>query len=206
MPGLGPPFGRSTGGAAAVWPAWTGPARLSVRAPRPPDPWLVPPEDFDGGTALEDLASATDARDAARVLARYLVVRLIRAGFAPAPGFVPALDRAAAASCLATLPAGDPDRLALGPFLEVGPADPLDRHFFLRLAGAAATCLERSHFRSAFALLHAGYVLAAARQRHRDAARLARALATLASDRGARAAARRWGLRARVHDRRPSAP
>jgi hypothetical protein len=205
MPGLGPPFGRCRGGATAIWPAWTGPARLAVRSARPPDPWLVPPDDFDGETVLEDLAVAGDERDAARVLARYLIVRLLRAGFAPAPGFVPALDRAAAAACLAALPAGDPDRLALAPLLTVGAADSTDRGFFLRIAGAARACLERAHFRSAFGLLHAGYTLATARHRHTDAARLARALAALATDRDARGAARRWGLRARVHDRRATA-
>lgn len=202
MPALGPPFGRARGGAAAVWPAWTGPTRLAVRSARPPDPWLVPPDDFEGETILEDLASAVDDRDAARILARYLIVRLLRAGFAPAPGFVPALDRAATAAYLASLPAGDTDRLVLAPFLIVGPADPLDRNFFRRLAAAATGSVERAHFRCAFGLLHAGYTLAAAHRRHTDAAGLARALATLAADHDARGAARRWRLRARVHDRR----
>jgi len=201
---LGPPFGRRHGGGAAVWPAWTGPARLAVLNAVPPDPWLIPPDDFDGGTALEDLVVANDARDAARVLARYLVVRLIRGGFAPAPGFVPALDRAAANAYLQSLPAGDADRLALAPFLEVGPADGLDRPFFVRVAAAAATAVDQAHHRCAFALLHAGYSLAADRRRHREAARLARALASLASDRASRTAARRWGQRARAHERRTS--
>jgi len=205
MPGLGTPFGRHPGGATAVWPAWTGPTRLAVRSVRPPDPWLAPPDDFDGETVLEDLATAADARDAARILARYLVVRLLRRGFAAGPGFAPALDRAAAAALLASLPPGDPDRRVLAPFLEARPADRLGRHFSVRVAAAAASALEQDHYRCAFALLHAGYGLAAARQRHRDAARLARSLGALASSRDARAAARRWGLRARVHDRRATA-
>ncbi len=205
MPGLGPPFGRERGTAAAVWPAWTGPARLAVRSARPPDPWLVPFDDFDGETVLEDLAVADDDLDATRILARYLIVRLMRAGFAPTPGFVPAFDRAAAAAYLASLPAGDPDRLVLAPFLNVRPADPIDRHFFLRLAAAATRCVEQACFRCAFGLLYAGYDFATTRRRHTDAARLARALATLAADQHARGAARRWGLRARVHDRRATA-
>ncbi|MGD8277151.1 MAG: hypothetical protein PVH00_03950 [Gemmatimonadota bacterium] len=202
MPGLGTPFGRHRGSATAVWPAWTGPTRLAVRGARLPDPWLVPPDDFDGETVLDDLANAADPRDAARILARYLVVRLLRAGFAAGPGFAPRFDRAAAADFLASLPAGDPDRRVLAPFLDARPTDPLGRHFPLRIAAAAATALQQGRHRCAFALLHAGYGLAAARQRHRDAARLARSLASLASSHKAHAAARRWGLRARVHDRR----
>ena len=188
----------------AVWPAKVRFAGVG-RPVRLADPWLDPGETFDGETALEDLPLVGDAEDAARILARYLVVRLIRSAVTPGPGYRADLELAAARSYLGLIPPHDPDRRALTPFLQGSGPPAVDERFVRQIDAAAAVGIRRSQFRSSFALLHAGYRVLRARSRHGEAALLARRIGSFCAQRSAPDAARLWRLRAGAHERRSAA-
>lgn len=199
------PFGRERRGCAAVWPAWAGPER-DPPSPRPPaDPWLDNEEPFEGATALEDLRIAVDPTEAARILAAYLIVRLVRSAVGPPPGFVPDLERMAALDCLALLPEKDPDRGSLSRLVDQAGRGVPDSLFVRGIDAVAAAAALRSSRRMAFSLLHGVYSVLRPRGRHSDAALLARRLAQVAGDGGSNAAARRWNLRAAALERRAAA-
>jgi hypothetical protein len=169
------------------------------------DPWLEADEPFEGAGALEELPLAEDPVDAARILAFYVLVRLMISAVRPLPGLNPDFERAAARSLAGLVPEADPDRRALLRLADDAGTGVLDTRFARDVDTLASVASRRSRSRSAFSLLHAAYTLLRLRSRESDAALLARRLGRLAADAGAPAAARRWNLRAAAHERRAAA-
>lgn len=201
MRALAAPFGRDPRGAAARWPGSAVRTHGPTDADRP-DGWLEPARCRDCDAALEDLETAATPTDAACILVRYLMARVLRSEVTALPGFAAQLERDEALAFLRALPAGDADRRALEPLLTNPAVGVPGKQLANRLDVVAEAGARRGAWRGAFQLLHAGYDLTLARNEYPAAARIARRLAALASSRGATRVARRWKLRALANDRR----
>jgi hypothetical protein len=160
---------------------------------------------FPGELVLEDAAQSSV--DGLLLLARYLTVRIVvHAAREEWNRFAAETERMAAMSYISALPPRLPERQWLRATLDsVSESGAVSMSTVSRLAAAAASAYRHGHVRGSFALYRTAYVVASGRGWHRQAARIARAIAAAAAAGNGLRSMRLWTRRANVHARRAAA-
>lgn len=187
-----------------VWARVVGAGELPRRWSRRPEPWEIEDEPFEGASVLGDLSlAAGDPREAAGVLARYAVLRLVlRAARGATEGRDLVEERAAALEYVDAQENVDgAERRALRAAVRLAGRSP-GRVLAMALIGAGVAAARRGHPAGALALYRAGYHLGVERGWTAEAALAAAAIARLAERGGGYWAPRRWRRRAAVLARR----
>ncbi len=183
------------------WPFRAGPSAVRWRASGHTSP--VPPS--GAATAAARHSAVEDAfrdivdvepRDAPRVLARYLVLRVFTGG-AAAPLTAPL--RRSAEAYVRLLPSADRERAALTRLLEIA-TDPAAATTTLcdALCDAGVEAVLRGQFRGATVLAARAWQIAKRKRSRLDGANASALLGWIASGRGDAARAGRWWRRARA--------
>jgi hypothetical protein len=199
------PFGPAHRGLEVIWPSRTGPSSEPGRGRRSAELWEQTFETFPGERVLEDAAES--AVDGQLVLARYLTVRIvIHAAREEWDRFAAETERLAAMSYISALPPRLPERQWLRATLDsVSETGAISTSTVSRLAAAAASAARHGHMRGSFALYHTAYIAASGHGWHRQAARIAQAIAAAAAAGDGARSHRLWTRRANVHTRRAAA-
>ncbi|HEX7118273.1 MAG TPA: hypothetical protein VF212_05765 [Longimicrobiales bacterium] len=186
-----------------VAPPDAGPTRRRRRRSAEPEPWDDGAEPFEGASVLEDLdRAAGDAREAAVVVARYVVVRAVLRSEAGVSDWRLFEECGAAAAYLeGSHGLGAEERAALTAVLR-GVSGRKEPGLATALVDAGGHAMRRGHLAGARSLFLAAYAVAMARGWAAGASRAAEAVAGLARATGARRAERRWRRRAAALARR----
>lgn len=195
------PFGRALSRRATRWPRGEERSRRSAESLEP-DVWERAGEPYTGAIVLEDLAKVVgDAAAAERILARFAALRFV---LVVVDGRLSkralAAERGIAKTYLDELPAGDPERRALGRMVALA-AWRLRRGVAICALEAGAQAARLGHIAGAYWLNHTAYTLSLKHGWAAEALRAATAIEGAALAGGAPKAARRWRRRALAIER-----
>lgn len=203
------PFRPGAGGRrmfGAEWRHDSGLRALPARWRRKREPWEVEWEAFDGAYVLEDLPTSQSEQESARIIARYLALRLVllAARTRPAAATLAAEQVAAAAYLPMVGPPGGAESQALDRAIRLTGSPP-SRSLCEALCRAGDEAVKAMHFAGAFALCRTAYHLGLEAWTPVAAQKAAERITDIARLAGGRRSVRLWSRRARVLARRAAA-
>lgn len=203
------PFRPGAGGGrkfGAEWRHDSGLRASPARWKRQREPWEVEWEAFDGASVLEDLPTSQSEQESARIIARYVALRLVllAARTGPSPGTLAAEQAAATAYLPMVGPPTGAESQALDRAIRLTGSPP-GRPLCEALCRAGDEAVKAMHFAGAFALCRTAYHLGLQASNPVAAQKAAEQIADIARLAGGRRSVRLWRLRARVLGRRAAA-
>lgn len=203
------PFRPGAGGRRMFGAEWRhdhGLRALPARWTRQREPWEVEWEAFDGAYVLEDLPTCQSEHESARIIARYVALRLVLLAARTRPAAATlAAERVAAAAYLPVIgPPGEAESQALDRAIRLTGSPP-GRSLCEALCDAGDEAVKAMHFAGAFALCRTAYDLGLEASTPVAAQKAAERIAAIAGLAGGCRSVRLWSRRARVLARRAAA-